>query len=181
MDAAPRADLLSSLTRLMSRWSSSTVQARIASGVGVALDPTEIRAVYTLGIHGGAARPSELADELNVTRPTTSKLIARLLADGLVTRTAHPDDGRATTVAFTGRGRDAFHRLVTAGQIMVDHVLDDWTPAEIDAFGGLLRRFVDGLLTESPVPLTHADPAREDPAAHPRPTATAIPSPAEGD
>ncbi|GAA5202344.1 MarR family winged helix-turn-helix transcriptional regulator [Microbacterium jejuense] len=181
MDAAPRADLLASLTRLMSRWSSSTVQARIASGVGVALDPTEIRAIYTLGLHGGAARPSALADELNVTRPTMSKLITRLLADDLVTRAAHPDDGRATTVAFTARGEDAYRRLVTAGHVMVDHVLDDWTPAEVDAFGALLRRFVDGLLTESPGPETPADPAREDPAAHPRPTATATPSPSEGD
>jgi len=181
MDAAPRADLLSSLTRLMSRWSSSTVQARIASGVGVALDPTEIRAVYTLGLHGGAARPSVLADELNVTRPTMSKLVARLIADDLVTRGAHPGDGRAATVAFTPRGRDAYHRLVTAGHDMVDHVLADWSPAEIDAFGALLHRFVEGLLTESPTPTTPADPAREEPAARPRHRATATPSPTEGD
>src|SRR6478752_5733427 len=121
MDAAPRVDLLASLTRLMSRWSSSSVQARIAAGVGVALDPTEIRAVYTLGLHGGAARPSELSDELAVTRPTMSKLIARLIADDLVRRTAHPDDGRATVVAFTARGEDAYRRLVAAGHVMVDH------------------------------------------------------------
>ncbi|MBW9095432.1 winged helix-turn-helix transcriptional regulator [Microbacterium jejuense] len=181
MDAAPRAELLSSLTRLMSRWSSSSVQERIAAGVGVALDPTEIRAVYTLGLHGGTARPGSLADELNITRPTMSKLVARLIADDLVTRGAHPDDGRGATVAFTPRGRDAYRRLVAAGHDMVDHVLAEWTPAEVEAFGGLLHRFVEGLLTESPAPVTPADPAREQHAASARPRATATPSPTEGD
>ncbi|GAA5207049.1 MarR family winged helix-turn-helix transcriptional regulator [Microbacterium kyungheense] len=181
MDAAPRADLLSSLTRLMSRWSSSSVQERIARGVGVALDPTEIRAVYTLGLHGGTARPGSLADELNISRPTMSKLAARLIADDLVTRRAHPGDGRGATVTFTPRGRDAYRRLVTAGHDMVDHALADWAPTEVDDFGRLLHRFVEGLLIESPTPVTSADPAREAPAAHPRPRATATPSPTEGD
>lgn len=151
-DAAPPAELLASLTRLMSRWSSSQVQERVASGVGVTLDPTEIRAIYTLGLRGGTARPSALADELHLSRPTMSKLIARLMADDLVARSADPDDGRATTVSFTARGAHAYDRLVSAGHEMVRHALADWPEADAAAFGRLLQRFVDGLLADSPDP-----------------------------
>ncbi|MCC2031131.1 MarR family winged helix-turn-helix transcriptional regulator [Microbacterium allomyrinae] len=155
-DMSPlHAELLTSLTDLMSRWSSSEVQTAIAGGVGVRLDPIEVRAVYTLGLHGGRVRPSELADALHLTRPTTSKLIARLVADGLVLRTEAPGDGRGTTVAFTPAGEEAFRRLAAAGHEMVGQVLAQWTTGEAEMFGELLRRFVDGLLTASPVPRIH--------------------------
>ncbi|QIM16054.1 hypothetical protein G7067_05890 [Leucobacter insecticola] len=61
--------LLISLTGLMSRWSSFDFQRRITAGCGVTLDPVAVNALYALGLLGGTARPSALADGLHLSRP----------------------------------------------------------------------------------------------------------------
>src|SRR5262245_6285990 len=48
--------------------------------------------------------PSRLAAEMGMTRGAITKLAERLIAKGLVERTASPDDGRAQTLALTARG-----------------------------------------------------------------------------
>ncbi|MCD2443660.1 MarR family transcriptional regulator [Agromyces sp. SYSU K20354] len=155
--------LLASLTHLISRWSSSDLQRRVAHGVGIELDATEVRAIYTLGLRGGSARPSELADELHLTRPTASKLLARLVADGLVEKSDDPRDGRASVVALSATGARAYGELARAGREMIAHALADWDAREAEAFGALLRRFVQGLIAESAM---SPDAAQPRPPAH---------------
>ncbi|AWB89036.1 MarR family winged helix-turn-helix transcriptional regulator [Salinibacterium hongtaonis] len=144
--------VLAALTGLMSRWSSSDVQSRIAQGVGVALDASEVRAIYVLGMRGGAARPSELAHQLHLTRPTASKLIARLAADGLVEKTVDPSDGRAAVVRLTESGEHTLTRLRSAGDGLIAHATQGWTAEESSALADLLGRFVDGLMRATPTP-----------------------------
>jgi DNA-binding MarR family transcriptional regulator len=48
--------------------------------------------------------PSGLADRMGLTRGAVTKLADRLIAKGLVARTANPDDGRAQTLSLTGQG-----------------------------------------------------------------------------
>lgn len=150
--AHQNAALLSELTRLMSRWSSLELQRRITAECGVSLDPGAVRAVYLLGIEGGGARPSVLADELHLTRPSTSKLIARLAEAGLAERRRDPADRRAATVELTETGRDVYRRLFSAGVDMLDSATADWDPADVRALGTLLHRFVGGLLRPDPAP-----------------------------
>lgn len=114
-----------------------------------ALDDAKVRAIYVLGLRGGAARPSELAAELRMTRPTTSKLLARLRADGLLDKRADPADGRATQVELTGLGASVFTQLVDAGHDMVRRALGGWSDTDIEALSSLLSRFVDGLMDEA--------------------------------
>lgn len=154
---ARESGLLAALTQLMSRWSASDVQARIAHDVGVALDASEVRAIYVLGMNGGAARPSELATLLHVTRPTVSKLIARLAADDLVAKTVDPSDGRAAFVVLSSAGEAALERLRSAGDGMIAHATHGWSPEESAALADLLGRFVDGLMSATPA---SAQPAR---------------------
>lgn len=143
--------LLSSLTSLTAHWNSLELQKRVADACGVQLDAAAIRAVYTLGMHGGAAYPSALADELQLSRPSTSKLLARLSALDLVARRPDATDGRASRALLTARGQDAFDRLVVAGEQMVQRSLADWSTSDAALLAELLMRFVGGLTSESAV------------------------------
>lgn len=48
--------------------------------------------------------PSQLADEMGMTRGAITKLAGRLIAKALVVRDANPDDGRAQTLRLTAKG-----------------------------------------------------------------------------
>ena len=49
--------------------------------------------------------PSRLAEKMGMTRGAITKLADRLLAKGLIVRTANPADARAQTLAITETGR----------------------------------------------------------------------------
>lgn len=48
--------------------------------------------------------PSQLADDMGMTRGAITKLADRLLAKGLIDREASPDDGRSHTLRLTPQG-----------------------------------------------------------------------------
>lgn len=57
-------------------------------------------------LYGAAAvAPSRLAEKLGLTRGAITKLADRLIAKGLIARTANPDDARAQTLTITPAGR----------------------------------------------------------------------------
>jgi DNA-binding MarR family transcriptional regulator len=55
----------------------------------------------------GSARPTALADRLNISKQALNFVLDRLQRDGLVTRTADPDDRRAKQICLTAAGRHA--------------------------------------------------------------------------
>src|SRR3954469_705698 len=77
---------------------------RLRQEAGNGLSPTLTAALATIERHGPLT-PSELATRERVQRPTATKLIARLEADGLVGRTPDPDDGRSSLIAISAEGR----------------------------------------------------------------------------
>jgi DNA-binding MarR family transcriptional regulator len=50
-------------------------------------------------------RPSELADELQITRQSVNELLSHLEVQGYIVRKPDPDDGRARVVRLTAEGR----------------------------------------------------------------------------
>jgi DNA-binding MarR family transcriptional regulator len=52
-----------------------------------------------------ALAPSRLADRMGMTRGAVTKLADRLIAKGMLARTADPDDGRAQTLSLTPASR----------------------------------------------------------------------------
>src|SRR3954463_5043035 len=77
---------------------------RLRQEAGGGLSPTLSAALATIDRHGPLT-PSELADRERVSRPTATRLVSRLVADGLVGRTADPTDGRSSLLAVTSDGQ----------------------------------------------------------------------------
>jgi DNA-binding MarR family transcriptional regulator len=75
--------------------------------LGVA--PARLSALSVL-VFGGPRSMRALAAAEQVAGPTMSKIVAALEADGLVTRSADPDDRRAVVLSATPRGRRLMER-----------------------------------------------------------------------
>ena len=85
---------------------------RLRQEAGSDLSPTLTAALATVERHGPLT-PSELAVRERVQRPTATKLVAKLEADGLVGRTADPMDGRSSLIAITPEGRARLKQMRT--------------------------------------------------------------------
>lgn len=90
-------------------------------------------------------RMSELADRLLLSRSGVTRLVDRLVADGLVERTACDTDRRGQWAALTDEGVE---RLRAASPThlrgVAEHFLDRLTPDELAS----LERMLDRLLAE---------------------------------
>jgi DNA-binding MarR family transcriptional regulator len=93
----------------------------------------------------GAMRPSELADCLPLTRSGTTRLVDRLVADGLVERRSHETDGRGFLVALTTEGEESFRK---AGRVHLrgidEHVGEPLTEDEMKELRRILRKISRG-------------------------------------
>ena len=85
---------------------------RLRQEAGGGLSPTLSAALATIDRHGPLT-PSALAERERIRRPTATRLVARLEADGLVGRTADPTDRRSSLLAITSAGRDLLTELRT--------------------------------------------------------------------
>ncbi|WP_017792746.1 MarR family winged helix-turn-helix transcriptional regulator [Leucobacter salsicius] len=116
-------EVLANFVELVSAWSSPRVQGQIARQTGLDINEGDVRTLHTLGRIGGSVRPAQLALDLHLSRPTMSKSLARLLAAGLVERTAVAGDRRATDISLTPSGARAYQGLIDAGTAMVRDAL----------------------------------------------------------
>ncbi len=75
-----------------------------AERADTSLTLSQLAALSTLDLHGPLT-PGELAAHERVQPPSTTRLVASLLAGGLLTRTAHPTDGRQVLLSVSPGGR----------------------------------------------------------------------------
>ncbi|TDP95724.1 DNA-binding MarR family transcriptional regulator [Leucobacter luti] len=141
--------MLLALTRFISHWTSLEFQRSVMLSRSVRLDPTAVRALYILGREGGTATPSAIAEATHLSRPSTSKLLARLADSGLLLRSTQEQDRRSVTVTLTALGQSTFDELFAAGMAMIDAATRDWTPADRGHLNRLLPRFI-AALTQTP-------------------------------
>jgi DNA-binding MarR family transcriptional regulator len=91
----------------------------------------------------GALRMSELADAVLLSRSGLTRLVDRLVKEGLVERRSCPSDLRGTLAVLTPAG---LARLRTASGThlrgVARHVLAHYSPAELELLGDLLGRLV---------------------------------------
>ncbi len=94
----------------------------------------------------GTMRPSELADSLPLTRSGTTRLIDRLVRDGLVERRSYHTDRRGSLVSLTPAGEQAFRE---AGRVHLrgidEHVGSHLSRADMKELRRLLTKLTDAV------------------------------------
>ena len=90
-------------------------------------------------------RMSELADRLLLSRSGVTRLVDRLVADGLVERVSCEDDRRGQWAALTDAGRDRLRRAAPIHlRGVATHFLDRLSPDDLVALERMLAGVVDG-------------------------------------
>jgi DNA-binding MarR family transcriptional regulator len=109
------------------------------------LSPTLSAALGTIE-REGPLTPSALADHERIQRPTATRVVARLEAAGLVTRTADPSDRRVAHVAITPAGRALIQRIRSRKNEYVARLLRDLEPTDRETLAqaaALLERLLE--------------------------------------
>jgi DNA-binding MarR family transcriptional regulator len=95
----------------------------------------------------------ELAGRAGLDQSTVSRTVAALVGHGLVRREADPQDGRASVLLVTDKGRAALTAARDWYAGLMRQALAGWTPDEVAAFTDGLARFVaavERVLSEKP-------------------------------
>src|SRR3954449_2907653 len=106
-----------------------------------ALSPSMQAGLATVDRHGPLT-PSEFADRERIKRPTATRLLANLEAEGLVTRTPDPADGRSALIALSPQGAALLREVRTRKDAFLAERLGKMTPedrAEVDPAGHTLQ------------------------------------------
>ena len=85
-------------------------------------------------------RMSQLAESVGTTPPTVTKLVRDLENKGLVTQALDEQDGRASILALTDKGREVAESIRHARQESLRQVLADWTAEDLERFTALFER-----------------------------------------
>lgn len=88
------------------------------------------------------ARLRDVTSNMLISQPSVSRLVDRMVARGLISKCADPDDGRGALVHATDEGAAAFRRLASAhGRSIAERmsVLDDSELAQLRALTAKLR------------------------------------------
>ena len=103
------------------------------------VDAPRWRVIMTL-FQQGYMSVSEIAEFSNVKLNTTTKIVQRLILDGLVETRVRPSDGRVTEVRLTEKGEKL--RAQAMGE--VDRIRDESffhvSPAELETLNAILRK-----------------------------------------
>lgn len=102
---------------------------RLRQQAGADLTPTAAAALASIERHGPLT-PSELAARERVTRPTATRIIARLESDGLIVRADDPVDRRSCVVSLAPAGRALLDTSRTRKDAWLDQRLATLTAAE---------------------------------------------------
>jgi DNA-binding MarR family transcriptional regulator len=93
------------------RAQATVAQALTAATEWAELAPREYGVLYALSTEPAGLRITELGEDVLLTQPGMSRLVARLEARGLVERAEDPDDARACRIRLTDAGTDVQRRV----------------------------------------------------------------------
>jgi DNA-binding MarR family transcriptional regulator len=117
--------------------------------IGRLLRPLSVSAAggLVLGIlrDRGAMSPSELGEQLIVTRATVTGLVDSLERRGFVARTSHPTDRRSVVVEITPAGLDVLQKVRTLIHRHEKTWLSGLSEPELRAYIDLQHRIQDSL------------------------------------
>lgn len=103
----------------------------------------------------GQARPSTLAEALNLHQSQVTRAVQALEDEDLVTVRIDPSDARSRRLSVTPDGTREIERLTGIGLARWRRFVDGWDPADVRELGRLLSR-LDASITEA----NHRGPRR---------------------
>lgn len=114
------------------------VRARLAEGFDTTLPRFDVLAALERAPEG--LQLGELSRWLKVSNGNVTGIVARLAAEGLIDRTADPNDGRVFRVRLTPAGREAFLAMAAAHEGWINALFAGLAPAEQAETLALLTR-----------------------------------------
>lgn len=136
-------------------------------GTGLAernLTTARAEVLYVLHNQGPLVQ-RQLAQNLRCTPRHVTTLVDTLQAAGLVHRTSHPTDRRATLVHLTDHGRHVADQLDQARRHAAHIVLGDATPTQLRHFATIANRIISHI---GPIRTNHATADRTTNAEWPQ-------------
>ena len=111
----------------------------------------------------GTVRPSDLAAQMRLDLSTISRHLRSLEQQGMVQRTADPDDARALRMSITACGGDVINRVMDHRAATIRDAIVHWPEDDRRALRQLLRRLADDLSFAGPcAPAASDEPARAE-------------------
>ena len=81
---------------------------------------------------GQVTSPSDLAENLSITRATAVRLVDRMVRDGLVTRESDPEDGRVKLLRPTGKAQSVWEQVADIGPKNLEKAYEGIDSADIE-------------------------------------------------
>jgi len=106
----------------------------------IGLSLPKLAALHQLTQAGESLPLGQLADRLKCVKSNVTQLIDRLEADGLVNRTADPNDRRSRIAVLTAAGRKAFTRGMEIQGQAEHELFGALTPDETEKLHSLLAK-----------------------------------------
>lgn len=112
---------------------------------GARLNRMEFEVLSALHRAGGEMRPSRLTRETLSSGAATTKRLAKLAEEGLITRSASGHDRREVDVHLTERGREIIERVFPAQVEWERELLGPLDQTEREQLAGLLAKVLEPL------------------------------------
>ena len=123
------------------RSQSTIVQELAARDAWEDLVPREYGVLYALSSTPEGLRITELGEDVLLTQPGMSRLVARLEARGLVQRVPDPDDARASRIRLTAAGAATQRRIgLTHARHVAEAMTRNLERPELEQLLDLCRR-----------------------------------------
>jgi DNA-binding MarR family transcriptional regulator len=120
---------------------------RLLGPLGRRIELSTVRVLHAVDQATTSPSIGGVATTLGIDPSTASRLIDQRVTEGLLERSADPDDRRRTVLHLTATGRDLLAELATSRIGMLTEVTSDWSTADVRTLEGLLHRLVDGFDT----------------------------------
>ncbi|MER7012400.1 MarR family transcriptional regulator [Saccharopolyspora sp. NPDC000359] len=127
------------------RLNALTNQLDDAAFAEIGLSRMEFEVLSALRRAGGGLRPSQLTRETLSSGAATTKRLARLEGEGLISRTASQRDRREVDVQLTERGSELIDRLFPAQLERERRLLEPLRADEREQLGSLLAKLLGSL------------------------------------
>jgi DNA-binding MarR family transcriptional regulator len=138
-------DLSEHLPYLINRVGSALVARFSADGLaGARLSIASWRVLAALSSNGGL-RQTDLAELTSIDASTLSRLITRLVRDGLVRRTRSKQDSREVTVALTHKAKAAMRKLIPIAVGLQRQATRNLSKRDLATLKRVLRKMHDNL------------------------------------